>query len=63
MSQISKLEKFQVIYLTWFKFTPSIRGVFSLSDEHVKDFDSNSPWTRNISKMQTRGVFVNFTFQ
>ena len=51
------------IYLTWFKFTPSIRGVFSLSDEHVKDFDSNSPWTRNISKMQTRGVFVNFTFQ
>jgi hypothetical protein len=51
------------IYLTWFKFTPSIRGVFSLSDEHVKDFDSNSPWTRNISKMQTRGLFVNFTFQ
>jgi hypothetical protein len=51
------------IYLTWFKFTPSIRGVFSLIDEHVKDFDSNSPWTRNISKMQTRGVFVNFTFQ
>ena len=51
------------IYLTWFKFTPSIRGVFSIIDEHVKDFDSNSPWTRNISKMQTRGVFVNFTFQ
>ena len=51
------------IYLTWFKFTPSIRGVFSISDEHIKDFDSNSPWTRNISKMQTRGVFVNFTFQ
>lgn len=51
------------IYLTWFKFTPSIRGVFSLIDEHVKDFDSDSPWTRNISKMQTRGVFVNFTFQ
>ncbi len=51
------------IYLTWFKFTPSIRGVFSLIDEHIKDLDSDSPWTRNISKMQTRGVFINFTFQ
>ena len=51
------------IYLTWFKFTPSIRGVFSLIDEHIKDLDPNSPWTRNISKMQTRGVFINFTFQ
>ena len=26
------------IYLTWFKFTPSIRGVFSLSDEQVGSF-------------------------
>lgn len=51
------------IYLTWFKFTPSIRGVFSLIDEHIKDLDPDSPWTRNISKMQTRGVFINFTFQ
>ena len=51
------------IYLTWFKFTPSIRGVFSLLDEHIKDLDPDSPWTRNISKMQTRGVFINFTFQ
>lgn len=51
------------IYLTWFKFTPSIRGVFSLKDEHVKDLDPNSPWTKNIAQMQTRGVFLNFTFQ
>ena len=51
------------IYLTWFKFTPSIRGVFSLIDEHIKDLDPDSPWTRNISKMQTRGIFINFTFQ
>ena len=51
------------IYLTWFKFTPSVRGVFSLIDEHIKDLDPDSPWTRNISKMQTRGVFINFTFQ
>mgnify|MGYP001571415005 FL=1 len=51
------------IYLTWFKFTPSLRGVFSIKDEHIEDFDPNSPWTRNIDKMQTRGFFINFTFQ
>ena len=51
------------IYLTWFKFTPSLRGVFSLKDEHVPDFDPNSPWTKNIDQIQTRGFFLNFTFQ
>ena len=51
------------IFLTWFKFTPSIRGVFSIKDEHIKDLDLNSPWTRNINQMQTRGFFINFTFQ
>lgn len=51
------------VYFTWFKFTPSIRGIFSLKDEHVKDFDPNSPWTSNIEQMQTRGFFINFTFQ
>lgn len=50
-------------YNQWFKFTPSIRGVFALNDELVRDEDSNSPWTGNISKMKTRGVFLNFTFQ
>ena len=51
------------IYLTWFKFTPSLRGIFSIKDEHIEDFDPNSPWTRNIDQMQTRGFFINFTFQ
>ena len=51
------------LYLTWFKFTPSIRGVFSMQDELIKDIDPNSPWTQNIAQMQTRGVFINFTFQ
>ncbi|MEO9077395.1 MAG: porin family protein [Gelidibacter sp.] len=50
-------------YLEWFKFTPSLRGVFALNDELVRDNDPNSPWTSNISSMKTRGVFVNFTFQ
>ncbi|OUS03457.1 PorT protein [Flavobacteriales bacterium 33_180_T64] len=50
-------------YNQWFKFTPSIRGVFALNDELVRDEDPNSPWTNNISTMKTRGVFLNFTFQ
>ncbi|EPR74736.1 PorT protein [Winogradskyella psychrotolerans RS-3] len=50
-------------YLPYFKFTPSIRGIFSLNDEIIQDVDPDSPWTSNISQMQTRGVFINFTFQ
>ena len=50
-------------YLYNFKFTPSIRGLFGLSDELVRDNNPDSPWTSNISKMETRGVFINFTFQ
>ena len=50
-------------YLFYFKFTPSIRGVFALNDEIVRDVDPNSPWTSNVASMKTRGVFVNFTFQ
>jgi hypothetical protein len=50
-------------YLYWFKFSPSIRGVFALNDELVRDVDPNSPWTSNVTSMKTRGVFINFTFQ
>lgn len=50
-------------YLFYFKFTPTIRGVFALNDELVRDVDPNSPWTSNVATMKTRGVFVNFTFQ
>ncbi|SDW58197.1 type IX secretion/gliding motility protein PorT/SprT [Aequorivita viscosa] len=50
-------------YLYFFKFTPSIRGVFALSDELVPDDGPNSPWTGNIDKLSSRGVFINFTFQ
>jgi hypothetical protein len=51
------------LFLTWFKFTPSLRGVFSIQDELVNDVDPNSPWTSNMTQMQTRGLFINFTFQ
>nr|WP_321231872.1 porin family protein [uncultured Psychroserpens sp.] len=50
-------------YNQWFKFTPSIRGVFALNDELVRDEDPDSPWTSNITTMKTRGIFLNFTFQ
>ncbi|GAA4270747.1 porin family protein [Aquimarina gracilis] len=50
-------------YLYYFKFTPSIRGVFAMSDELVRDNDPNSPYTATIDKMSTRGIFINFTFQ
>ena len=50
-------------YLYWFKFTPTIRGVFALNDEIIPDQDANSPWTGNVTSMKTRGVFLNFTFQ
>ncbi len=50
-------------YLYWFKFTPSIRGVFAINDELIRDEDPNSPWTGNVTTMKTRGIFINFTFQ
>ncbi len=50
------------LYFEYFKFSPSIRGVFSLDDEIIRDADPNSPYTGNVGAMKTRGVFVNFTF-
>jgi len=50
-------------YLEWFKFSPSIRGVFALNNENIADNDPNSPWTSNIRFMKTSGILINFTFQ
>tara|TARA_B100001996_G_scaffold194812_1_gene149182 strand:- start:5510 stop:6214 length:705 start_codon:yes stop_codon:yes gene_type:complete len=49
-------------YLQYFKFSPSIRGLFSLKNELVPDNDLNSPWTGHIDKLSTRGIFINLTF-
>ena len=49
-------------YLQYFKFSPSIRGVFSLKDELVQDTELDSPWTGNIQKMSARGIFLNLSF-
>ncbi len=50
-------------YLYYFKFSPSIRGIFSTQNELIPDFNENSPWTSNIKKMFTRGFVLNFTFE
>ena len=50
------------LYFEWFIFSPSIRGVFGLNNEIVPDNDPNSPWTGNIKSMETRAIFINFTF-
>ncbi len=50
-------------FLPYFKFTPSIRGVFSTTNEVVQDNNLPSIYTSPIDKLSTRGVFINFTFQ
>ena len=50
------------LYMEYFKFSPSIRGVFGTKNELIPDKDPNSPWTGNIDKVTTRGIFINFAF-
>lgn len=50
------------VYFEYFKFSPSIRGVFGFENEIIHDNAPDSPYTGNISSMKTRGVFINFTF-
>lgn len=51
------------IYLSFFKFSPSIRGVFAINNEIKYDDDPNSNWTAPINFMGTRGIFLNFAFE
>lgn len=51
------------IYLNYFKFSPSLRGVFAINNELKYDADSNSQWTSPINFLGTRGVFLNFSFE
>ena len=51
------------LYTEYFKFTPSIRGVFGMGDELVRDNSPTSPWTSNVNSMSSRAIFINFTFQ
>ena len=51
------------VYLSFFKFSPSIRGVFAINNEIVYDNDPNSQWTSPVNFMGTRGIFLNFAFE
>lgn len=51
------------IYLYFFKFSPSIRGVFAMNNELRYDDNANSQWTSPINFLGTRGVFLNFAFE
>lgn len=50
------------LYFEYFKFSPSIRGVFGVGDEIIPDDDPNSPWTSNVKSLKTRAILINFTF-
>lgn len=50
------------IYLEYFIFSPSIRGVFGIGNEIIPDNDPNSLWTGNVDAMKTRAVLLNFAF-
>jgi hypothetical protein len=50
------------IFSEYFIFSPSIRGVFGINDEIIRDKDPNSPWTSNIESIKSRAIFINFTF-
>jgi len=51
------------VYLYYFKFSPSIRGIFAFNNEIKYDNDSDSQWTAPINFMGTRGVFLTFAFE
>lgn len=50
------------LYLPYFIFSPSIRGVFAISNELVYDEDQNSPYTGNVDFFGTRGIFLKLAF-
>jgi hypothetical protein len=52
------------LFSEYFIFSPSIRGVFGMNDELIRDNESNgySPWTGNIESLKTRAILINFTF-
>ena len=50
-------------YLVYFKFSPSIRGIFSIQNELIQDNNINSPWTSNIKSLLSQGVAINLTFE
>ncbi len=50
-------------YFYYFKFSPSIRGIFAINNEIKYDDNPDSPWTTPVDFFGTRGVFLRLTFQ
>ena len=50
------------LFSEYFIFSPSIRGVFGINDELIRDNDPESRWTGNIESLKSRAVFINFSF-
>lgn len=50
-------------YTPHFRFTPSIRGLFSINNELIPDADPSSPWTSNLRSIYTRAIMINLTFE
>jgi len=54
------------IYLPYFKLSPSIRGLFAINDELIRDNPIPgrvSPYTDPIDFLGTRGVFLHLAFE
>jgi len=51
------------LYLPYFKFSPSIRGVFSMTNEIKPDNRTPSQWTDPIDFFGTRGIFLHLSFE
>jgi len=52
-------------YFHYFKFSPSIRGQFAMTNEIFYDDPANgpSPWTEPIGFMGSRSLFIKFAFE
>lgn len=50
-------------YFSYFKFSPSIRGIFAVNNEVKYDNKSPSQWTDPIDFLGTRGVFLHLSFE
>ncbi len=51
------------LYLPYFKFSPSIRGVFAINNEIKYDNRGPSQWTDPIDFFGTRGIFLHLSFE
>ena len=50
-------------YFSFFKFSPSIRGVFNINNQIKYDIDPLSQYTSFMESMKMRGVFLTLSFE